>query len=270
MTASRDPERQMRAYVAAWDDHDVDAIGAFCSPECEQFSPAELREVAEAWFKGYPDLTHEIEEPATVGDRVLARLTLRGTHRGTVRGRPPTGNVIEVADHVSTRFEDGLLVELHATADFASLFEQLGSAPDQTRRANEAVVRRYFDAVNDRDWEACVATLADEFSYGDIEGPEAMADRERRRVEAMDLTWDVEAMHATESVVTTRLRATGTHRGEILGLELTGESVEVSALTLSRVEDGQITEWWGEWDVAGLLDLVDAIDSPMYGESASR
>lgn len=135
---------------------------------------------------------------------------------------------------------------------------------DDRVATNTALLQRYFDAVNDRDKPAYMATLAEEFSYGEIDGPEAMAENEWRWVEAMDLTWEVEAMHAGESFVTTRATATGTHHGEILGLEPTGESFAVSALMLSLIEDDQIVEWFGEWDFASLLNQIGAIDSPVY------
>lgn len=85
-------------------------------------------------------------------------------------------------------------------------------------------------------------------------------------LEAMDLTWHIEGMHARANFVTTRLRVTGTHQGEILGLEPTGNAFEISALTLRLIDDGKIIEWSGEWDFAGLLDQIEAIDSPIYDE----
>lgn len=129
---------------------------------------------------------------------------------------------------------------------------------------NEALVTRCLEAINDRDISAYKATLAENFNYGDIEGPEAMAENEWRWVEAMDLTWHIDAMYAGDGFVTTRARATGTHQGEILGLEPTGESFDVTALMLQIIEDGEIVEWFGEWDFARLLNQIGAIESPIY------
>lgn len=268
MTASEaENERRMRQYIDAWNDHDPEAVVAFLAEENEQYSPAELREIAEEWFSAFPDLTHEIEELAADGDWVLGRATLRGTHQGTYMGVRPTGAEIEVADHFSTRFEGGHIVEHHATADRYALLDQIGATvpPARSRAdANRVLVQRYFDAINDRDEAAYKATLADDFTYGDIEGPEEMAENEWTWVEAMDLTWQIDAMHAGEDFVTTRARATGTHRGEIMGLEPTGEAFEVTALMLSVIEDDEIVEWFGEWDFASLLHQIGAIDAPTY------
>lgn len=261
-------EQQMRDYIDAWNDHDAEAIAEFVSEECEPYSPNELRDIAEAWFTAFPDLKHDIEELVADGNWVLARLTLRGTHRGTFRDVPATGNEIEVGDHVSSRFEDGLIVEHHANADFDALYDQLGVSgrPNAVRRANTALVEQYFEALNDRDKAAFKQTLSEDFTYGDIEGPGEMAEMDWKWLEAMDLTWHIVGMHAGEDFVTTRLRATGTHRAEILGLEPTGNSFEISALTLSLIDDGEIIEWFGEWDFAGMLDQIGVIDSPVYGE----
>lgn len=135
---------------------------------------------------------------------------------------------------------------------------------ESQRDANEALVRQCFEPINDQDKSTYKRTLAEDFNYGDIEGPDAMAENEWRWVEAMDLHWHIEAVHAGDSFVTTRARATGTHQGEILGLEPTGTSFDVTALMLQIIEDGEIVEWFGEWDFARLLNQIGAIESPIY------
>lgn len=260
-------ERRLREYIAAWNNHDIEGILDFFADDVIQAKGEEpLTSVCETWFEAFPDLTHDIKELAADGAWVLGRFILRGTHEGPYKGVEPTGDEIEVSDHASVRFVDGDIAELHATADTTTLLEQLGVSipPFETRAENKALVRQYFTALNDRDREAFVATMANNFTYGDIEGPEEMADRDWEWLAAMDLTWDIQAMHANESFVTTRVMARGTHQGEILGLAPTGHSFEVSGITLSRIEDGQIVEWWADWDFAGLLNQIGAIDSPVY------
>lgn len=158
---SSETEQRMREYIEAWTDRDTEGIVAFLSEECEQYSREGLRDVAEAWFMAFPDLTHEIEEVLADGDWVLARLILRGTHRGTFQGVPTTGNEIEVADHVSTPFERGLIVEHHATADFSTLFEQLGAsgpptrAREGTKRSSSSTSRRSMIGTKQRSKRRC-------------------------------------------------------------------------------------------------------------------
>jgi len=261
-------KRRMRQYIDAWNDHDPDAIVSFLAEDTEQYTADELRTIAEDWFEAFPDLTHEIKELAADGNWVLGRLVLRGTHQGSYMGVAPTGDEVEVADHFSTRFEGGHIVEHHTTADLYTMLEQLGVTlpPDRPEANNEALVRQYFQALNDRDTAAFTETMAEEFTYGDIEGPEEMAEMDWKWLEAMDLTWEIDEIHAGGDFVTTRLTASGTHRGEILGLEPTGNSFEISALTLSLIEDGHIVEWFGQWEFANMLDQIGVIDSPTYDE----
>lgn len=198
----------MRSYIEAWNDHDVEAILSFISPENQQYSQEEMRSVCEDWFAAFPDLTHDIEELAADGDWVLGRLTLRVTHRGPYKGIPPSGKGIEVADHFSTQFDDGQIVEHHAKATVVRLFEQLGVSMPPNRTATteaEELVRRYFEAINDRDREALVETMAEDFTDGSIDGPAEMAGMDWKWVEAMDITWDIQSMHANDEFVTTRV-----------------------------------------------------------------
>lgn len=267
-TGQSDNERRMRQYIGAWNDQDVDAIVDFLSPRNEQYTPALMRTVCEDWFTAFPDLTHDIRELATNGEWVLARIILCGTHEGRYKGIPPTGNEIEIADHVSSRFEAGQIIEHHATANIYGLFRQLGVTlpPEETREEeNKAIVREFFTALNDRDMDAFRATMAEDFSYGTIEGPDEMVESERNWLQALDLNWDIQAMHVDGDFVTTRAIATGSHQGEFRGLEPSGKAFEVTATTVCRVEDGKIAEWWGEWNFANLLNQIDAIDSPVYG-----
>lgn len=244
-TTEIENERRTRQYIEAWNDHDTEAIVEFFAADTKQYSAEEVRTICEGWFTAFPDLTHEIRELAADGDWVLGRAVLRGTHRGTYEGVPPTGNEIEVADHFSLRFVDGHIVELNAVADRYTLMDQLGITlpPERMREEeNKALVRRFFKALNDRDKEAFRDTMAEDFTYGNIEGREEMVENDWKWLEAMDLTWDIQAMHAASDFVTTRVRATGTHQGEILGLKATGESFETTAITLSRIEDGTVAE----------------------------
>jgi steroid delta-isomerase-like uncharacterized protein len=49
-----------------------------------------------------------------------------------------------------------------------------------------------------------------------------------------------------------RWSATGTHRGEFLGVAPTGRAIAFRGLELIRVVEGRVAERFGEWDEAGL------------------
>lgn len=262
-------ERRMRTYIGAWNDHDIEVITEFFAEDCEGFTPERIQDICAAWFSAFPDLHHDIQELAADGQWVLGRITLAGTHEGEYKGIPPSGTKIEVDDHFSTKFEDGEIIEHNAIADQYTLLRQLDVTlpPESTREAeNKALVRRYFNALNERDKDAFRATLAEDFTYGEVRGPDEMVKREWEWLEAFDLQWDIQSMYADGDFVTTRVHASGTHRGEHLGLKPTGKTFEVTATTLTRASEGKVAEWWGEWNFASLLNQIDAIESPVYRE----
>jgi len=45
-----------------------------------------------------------------------------------------------------------------------------------------------------------------------------------------------------------RVRATGTHQGEFMGIPATGNRIEVPLIDIMRVRDGKIAEHWGVMD----------------------
>jgi predicted ester cyclase len=63
-----------------------------------------------------------------VGDRVLTRVTVRGTFAGAFLGFPPTGRVIEVGGVTVHRVAGGKLVEHWAHIDMNAFVEQIGAA----------------------------------------------------------------------------------------------------------------------------------------------
>ena len=55
------------------------------------------------------------------------------------------------------------------------------------------------------------------------------------------------------------MTGTGTHEGEIMGIEPTGRRVEAPVMEFRRIEDGQIAEMWALVDTLGMLQQIGAI-----------
>lgn len=66
---------------------------------------------------GFPDLSIAVEDVMAEGDRVAARVTMRGTHRGEFQGISPTGKRVEVKAIDMFRISDGKIVEHWGHAD---------------------------------------------------------------------------------------------------------------------------------------------------------
>ncbi len=77
----------------------------------------------------FPDWTSTPDVLLVEGDRVAARWTVRGTHRGDFFGIPATGRAVTMAECGILRFEGGQLAELNRVADELSLLRQLGALP---------------------------------------------------------------------------------------------------------------------------------------------
>jgi len=63
------------------------------------------------------------------GDKVAARFTMRGTHRGTFIGVPATGKTIAVQAMNIYSLSGGQFVEEHGQPDMLGLLQQIGAVP---------------------------------------------------------------------------------------------------------------------------------------------
>ncbi len=82
----------------------------------------------------FPDYHETIEDLIIAGDRVVTRLTIRGTHKGPMITDPttgrfiaPTGKTIEIADFAIFRVENDRIAEQWELTDFYSTYLQLGA-----------------------------------------------------------------------------------------------------------------------------------------------
>lgn len=83
--------------------------------------PAKLIDTFKETFsearEGFPDLSITVEDVMAEGDRVAARVTMRGTHRGEFQGIAPTGKSVEVKAIDMFRISNGKIVEHWGHAD---------------------------------------------------------------------------------------------------------------------------------------------------------
>jgi steroid delta-isomerase-like uncharacterized protein len=94
-------------------------------------------------------------------------------------------------------------------------------------------------------------------------GPEAANQAVRLYRDAFpDARITVEDQVAEGDKVATRWSARGTHEGELMGVAPTGNRVEITGITISRIEGGKIAEDWINYDALGMLQQVGAIPAP--------
>jgi steroid delta-isomerase-like uncharacterized protein len=142
---------------------------------------------------------------------------------------------------------------------------------------NKTTARRAFE----EGWNEGRLEVADEISTPDAVNhdaqdpfPELRGPESPKRLISMyreafpDTHMTVEQQIAEGDFVVTRWRATGTHRGELMGLAPTGKQVEVTGITIDRFEGGKIAESWTNWDTLGLMQQIGA--APARGSAGEK
>ena len=78
-----------------------------------------------------------------------------------------------------------------------------------------------------------------------------------------DLRMEAEDVLVSGDKVVARVRATGTHQGELMGMPATGKSVDVQLIDIIRFgDDGLAREHWGVFDALGMMQQLGAIPTP--------
>jgi enoyl-[acyl-carrier protein] reductase I len=99
--------------------HDPAAPGLPSGPACATF-------LVRAYVEAFPDVVIAIDQMVAEGELVATRWTLKGTHRGPLRGLQPTGKTAIVSGLVVARFDNGKIAEAWSHWDSAGLMKQLG------------------------------------------------------------------------------------------------------------------------------------------------
>ena len=136
MDQINDDTARARAFFAAQDRLRGGPDPDLCAPGYQAWLggwPAMPREgheaFAAAFYAGFPDIFHTVDDVFVTGDRAAVRFTLRGTHTGSFMGIPPSGRGVVVVANVLMRFEDGQVAELFGVFDEAGLLRQIGVLP---------------------------------------------------------------------------------------------------------------------------------------------
>ena len=123
LVSQRNPDLLEEVYAAdiVWHEPDQDVQGL---EEAKQFYST--------YLSAFPDLSATVEDVIAEGDKVVTRVTFRGTHQGeSEEFGPPTGRQVEGQGLSLHRIEGGKIVEEWNSFDNLSLMQQLGLVPEQ-------------------------------------------------------------------------------------------------------------------------------------------
>ena len=131
---------------------------------------------------------------------------------------------------------------------------------------NKAVARRFFELWEQGDLDALGEVLAQDSVDHDPYNPHGQEGLEgAKKTIAMyrdafpDISFTIEDQLVDGDKVATRWTATGTHQGELMGMQPTGKKATLSGITIDRIEDGRIVEGWTNWDTLALMQNIGAI-----------
>ena len=57
----------------------------------------------------------------------------------------------------------------------------------------------------------------------------------------------------------------GTHKGDFMGIPATGKEVRVSAIAIFQIADGKVTQVFGIFDQAGMMQQLGAVPAAVSG-----
>ena len=91
------------------------------------------KEFLRARRAAFPDRRFLVEDMIAEGDKVSARFTMHGTHKGELRGIAPTGTEVRMTGIDMIRLADGKMVEDRVEVDQLGMMQQLGviASPQQ-------------------------------------------------------------------------------------------------------------------------------------------
>ena len=85
-----------------------------------------MKQVFAMFRSAFPTQTLAVEDQIAEGDKVVSRLTFRGTNEGELMGVPPTGKTVTIGIVYIFRMDGGQIVERWGEADTMGMMQQLG------------------------------------------------------------------------------------------------------------------------------------------------
>jgi predicted ester cyclase len=110
-----------RMIAEVWNGGRPDRLPAFWADSTR----AEAEQLHSVLTGAFPDLRITVEDTVAGEDKVAARMTFRGTHRGPFRGIEPTGRPVEFSSIRIYRIEDSKVTKTWAEVDALGLLGQL-------------------------------------------------------------------------------------------------------------------------------------------------
>jgi predicted ester cyclase len=130
---------------------------------------------------------------------------------------------------------------------------------------NKNIVRRYQEIYNSNDLNHLTEVVSEDLLTPNImpgipPGVEGAKTAHRIMLAGFpDYQTIIEDMIAEGDKVAARIKMTGTHTGEFMGVPPTGRQITFTGIYIARIADGKIVEHWGEEDSVSLLGQLGVL-----------
>jgi steroid delta-isomerase-like uncharacterized protein len=203
-------------------------------------------------------LEQEVPEQVVSLTRYLFETVLDGRNASTADGvqralgRPPR----DFAEFVRDAADSGVWAAIEPESD------QPGSTIGPEKGTNERVLRRFVDEVVNRGDTSALDDLVHADYVHRSPGEEL---RGRKGLAALldgyrsafpDLALKIDDLVVADDATVMAFTITGTHRGDLLGIQATGRRVQVNGMVRSRFRDGKIAD---EWEILDQLTLFEQL-----------
>jgi steroid delta-isomerase-like uncharacterized protein len=127
-----------RWFDEVWNKGSEEAVDEMMSDECvangladesgqAPRGPAGFKPFFRKFRESFPNIEVVVEDVIAEGDKVTARCSVRGHHRGDSLGFAATQQPVEFTGMTIVRIRDGKIVEAWNNFDFMTMFQQLGA-----------------------------------------------------------------------------------------------------------------------------------------------
>ena len=134
---------------------------------------------------------------------------------------------------------------------------------------NKSIYRRvYEEIVNKGNFALTDELIGEDYVYRAPGSPEFNGPEGFKQVVTVyrtafpDLHIAIEDVMGEGDKVVGRFTARGTHRGELMGIPPTGNSITVTGIDLSRYRDGKMVDYYEIFDALGMMQQLGVIPAP--------
>ena len=136
-TLAKNKELLHHFYEEVINKHNPEAIEQFLTTDFVDHNPSPdiapgiegVKQMFSMYFAAFPDMQVKVEDTIAEGDKVVARVTIRATHKGDFMGIAATGKPIMMTGIQIVHIKDDKIVERWGNFDELGMMQQLGASP---------------------------------------------------------------------------------------------------------------------------------------------